>query len=314
MYFAINKNYVSILYVIVAITISWLIISFVLQDEFAFFLSNTISVLKEISDVHGIIHPQLFSDVSNSSRATKTIMVILFSVLFSINLILNDNIQNKNNKIKVFLILLSIFAFLSYIYALGRSDGGHIRQAFGYPSIFIVILILSAIFQYLDKVGFSLKIRFIEYYLLIFIIIFSANKMHFNISNLINYKINFNDYVYAKDKEFLEKNDLEFVLQASKLLKNENCIDLYTYDSPLLYLLKKPSCSRYSFLWSLGSENNQKKFINTLMNTNVIITNGKTDDWGQIPFNLKYPILDKYINDNFTNEINIGVRKIKFKG
>ena len=314
MYFAINKNYVSILYVIVAITISWLIISFVLQDEFAFFLSNTISVLKEISDVHGIIHPQLFSDVSNSSRATKTIMVILFSVLFSINLILNDNIQNKNHKIKVFLILLSIFAFLSYIYALGRSDGGHIRQAFGYPSIFIVILILSAIFQYLDKVGFSLKIRFIEYYLLIFIIIFSANKMHFNISNLINYKINFNDYVYAKDKEFLEKNDLEFVLQASKLLKNENCIDLYTYDSPLLYLLKKPSCSRYSFLWSLGSENNQKKFINTLMNTNVIITNGKTDDWGQIPFNLKYPILDKYINDNFTNEINIGVRKIKFKG
>ena len=137
--------------------------------------------------------------------------------------------------------------------------------------------------------------------------------MHFNFSNLKNYKINFNDYIYAKDKEFLEKSDLEFVLQASKLLKNENCIDLYTYDSPLLYLLKKPSCSRYSFLWSLGSENNQKKFINTLMNTNAIISNGKTDDWGLIPFNLKYPILDKYINDNFTNEINIGSRKIKFK-
>ena len=137
--------------------------------------------------------------------------------------------------------------------------------------------------------------------------------MHFNFSNLKNYKINFNDYIYAKDKEFLEKGDLEFVLQASKLLKNENCIDLYTYDSPLLYLLKKPSCSRYSFLWSLGSENNQKKFVKTLMNTNAIITNGKTDDWGQIPFKLKYPILDKYINDNFTNEINIGSRKIKFK-
>ena len=137
--------------------------------------------------------------------------------------------------------------------------------------------------------------------------------MHFNFSNLKNYKINFNNYIYAKDKEFLEKSDFEFVLQASKLLKNENCIDLYTYDSPLLYLLKKPSCSRYSFLWSLGSENNQKKFVNGLVNTKAIITNGKTDDWGQIPFNLKYPILDKYINDNFTNEINIGSRKIKFK-
>ena len=138
--------------------------------------------------------------------------------------------------------------------------------------------------------------------------------MHFNFSNLKNYKINFNDYIYAKDKEFLEKSDLEFVLQASKLLKNENCIDLYTYDSSLLYLLKKPSCSRYSFLWSLGSENNQKKFVKTLMNTNAIITNGKTDDWGQIPFNIKYPILDEYIKNNFTNEISIGERKIKFKG
>ncbi len=313
LYFVINKNYGSVFYILVIITISWLIMAFILQDEFTFFLSNTKSVLKEISDIHGIIHPQLFSEDSNSSRATKTILVILFSVLFSLNLIIKNDIQKQNSNIKIFLILLSIFAFLSYIYALGRSDGGHIRQAFGYPLLFIVILILSAIFQYLDKVNFSLKIKFIEYYLLIFIIIFSAYKMHFNFSNLKNYKINFNDYIYAKDKEFLEKSDLEFVLQASKILKNENCIDLYTYDSPLLYLLKKPSCSRYSFLWSLGSENNQKKFVNGLVNTKAIITNGKTDDWGQIPFNLKYPILDKYINDNFTNEISIGSRKIKFK-
>ena len=83
------------------------------------------SVLKEISDVHGIIHPQLFSEEPNSSRATKTILVILFSVLFSLNLILKNDIQKENNNIKIFLILLSIFAFLSYIYALGRSDGGH---------------------------------------------------------------------------------------------------------------------------------------------------------------------------------------------
>ena len=313
-YFVINKNFGSILYVLAIITISWIIMAFILQDEFAFFLSNTKSVLKEMSDIHGIIHPQLFSEDSNSSRATKTILVILFSVLFSLNLILKNDIQKQNSNINIFLILLSIFAFVSYIYALGRSDGGHIRQAFGYPLIFLIILILSVIFRSLDKVNLNIKITYIEYYLLIFIIFFSAYKMNFNFSNLKNYKINLNEYIYAKDKEFLEKSDLRFVLQASEFLKNENCIDLYTYDSPLLYLLKKPSCSRYSFLWSLGSENNQKKFVKTLMNTNAIITNGKTDDWGQIPFNIKYPILDEYIKNNFTNEISIGERKIKFKG
>ena len=137
-----------------------------------------------------------------------------------------------------------------------------------------------------------------------------TNKLNF--TNIKNYKLNFTNYINAEDKEFLENSDLEFILTASKILKDENCIDLYTYDSPLLYLLKKPSCSKYSFLWSLGSSNAQNEFINSLMNTNAIITNGKTDSWSQIPFNVKYPILDQYIKKNFTDEIRIGERKIKF--
>lgn len=137
--------------------------------------------------------------------------------------------------------------------------------------------------------------------------------MSFNFLNIKNYKDNFFNYIYAEDKEFLEKDDYDFILQSSKLLENENCIDLYTYDSPLLYLLRKPSCSKYSFLWSLGSEKNQKEFINSLNNSNVVITNGKTDHWGQITFNIKYPVLDEYIKNNFKDEINIGKRKIKFK-
>ncbi len=312
-YFAINMNYKSIFYILVTITTSWLLMAFVLHKEFTFFLFNTLSILNEINDVHGIIHPHLFSDEPNSSRATKTILVILFSILFSINSIFKNEIQNPNSKIKIFLVFLSIFAFLSYIYALGRSDGGHIRQAFGYPLLFLVILILSTIFQYLNKINLNQKIKFIKYYIFIFIIFFSAYKLNFNFSNLTNYKVNLIKYIYAKDKEFLENSDLEFILQTSKIIKNEICVDLYTYDSPLLYLLKKPSCSRFSFLWSLGSENNQKEFISSLTNTNVIITNGKTDSWGQIPFYLKYPILDKYIKENFTDEIIVGKRKIKFK-
>lgn len=312
-YFAINKDYKSIMYTIIIIMISWLIIFSILDDEFVFFKSNTISILSEISDVHGIIHPNLFSDQTNSSRATKTVFVILFSLLFAINISLKNNFKNKDSKINIFLVVLSIFSFLSYIYALGRSDGGHIKQAFGYPSLFLIVLILSIFFKFLNKVYFNKKIKFLKLYVFIFTIILSAYLMNFNFNNLKNYYANFTNYIYSKDKEFLNQVDYNFILESSKILKNENCIDLYTYDSPLLYLLKKPSCSRFSFLWSIGSEKNQKEFIESLKKSNAIITNGKTDHWGQIPFIIKYPILDKYIKENFKHEINIGERKIKFR-
>ena len=77
------------------------------------------------------------------------------------------------------------------------------------------------------------------------------------------------------------------------------CVDLHTYDAALLYLIKKPSCSKFYFLWSLGSEKNQEKLIYDLKDTNVIITNGKTDAWGEIPINIKYQLLDKYISQNY---------------
>ena len=312
-YFAINKDYKSIICTIIIILISWLIIFLILDDEFVFFKSNTISILSEINNIHGIIHPNLFSEQANSSRATKTVFVILFSLLFAINLLLKNNFKNKDSKINIFLVVLSIFSFLSYIYALGRSDGGHIKQAFGYPLLFLIVLILSIFFKFLNKVYFNKKIKFLKLYVFIFTIILSAYLMNFNFNNLKNYYANFTNYIYSKDKEFLNQVDYNFILESSKILKNENCIDLYTYDSPLLYLLKKPSCSRFSFLWSIGSEKNQKEFIESLKKSNAIITNGKTDHWGQIPFIIKYPILDKYIKENFKHEINIGERKIKFR-
>lgn len=312
-YFALNKNFKSLINVTVIIISTWIIIYLILGNEFKYFISNLISIFKEINDVHGVIHPQLFSDDPNASRATKTIFTILFTILFSLNLIFKNETESNDHPFKVFLTLLAVFGFLSYIYALGRSDGGHIRQAFGYPLIFVIILILSKIFFSLNKININLKFKYFNIILSIIIIFISTLIMSFNFLNIKNYKDNFFNYIYAEDKEFLEKDDYDFILQSSKLLENENCIDLYTYDSPLLYLLRKPSCSKYSFLWSLGSEKNQKEFINSLNNSNVVITNGKTDHWGQITFNIKYPVLDEYIKNNFKDEINIGKRKIKFK-
>ena len=55
-----------------------------------------------------------------------------------------------------------------------------------------------------------------------------------------------------------------------------------------MWFLKK-SCTKYYFVNSLGSQNNQKKFIKEIeLKTKYIIINGKTDYWD--PIHKKYPL------------------------
>ena len=83
-----------------------------------------------------------------------------------------------------------------------------------------------------------------------------------------------------------------------------------------MYLLKKQSCSKYYFIWSVGSHYNQKQLINDLKNTKLIISKGPSFDW-DLPTSKKLPLVNNYINQNFyitqkiqdweilkTNEIN----------
>ena len=49
--------------------------------EFYDIVNNTISVLKNQNYIHGIIHPQPFSDMPNSSRATKSLLFIMINLM-----------------------------------------------------------------------------------------------------------------------------------------------------------------------------------------------------------------------------------------
>ena len=43
------------------------------------------NILREMNYIHGIIHPNPLSSEENSSRALKTILIIIFSILVSLN-------------------------------------------------------------------------------------------------------------------------------------------------------------------------------------------------------------------------------------
>ena len=91
-----------------------------------------------MSYIHGLIHPKPFTDELHSARATKTLLAIVLTNIIAIHLIFSDN-KNFSPHLKKFLIFLAIVCACSYLYALGRSDGTHIKNSFGYPLLFISI-------------------------------------------------------------------------------------------------------------------------------------------------------------------------------
>ena len=311
----INKNYKNIAIIILSSIFFWLCFYFFLKEEFSFFLSNTINIMREMSEINGFIHPIPFSDGINASRSTKTILLILISLLISFSFFFNLK-SRLSYRLKISLTSISLVSFLSYVYALGRTDYTHLKQVFGFPLMFLSCYLLfylfyfihqKYIFNYYDNKKFSTLI--VSLILLFFI--------NFNIdySKIIHFKSRFVEYIELKDSNFLSKTDNYFVRQTSSLIKDEKCIQLYTNDAALLYLLKKPNCTKYYFVWIIGSKKNQIDLIQKLNSTNFIIKNGTLDQhmvlhkWG-IPLNVKYPLLSEYIYRNFKNELTIGSRKI----
>ena len=311
----INKNYKNIAIIILSSIFFWLCFYFFLKEEFSFFLSNTINIMREMSEINGFIHPIPFSDGINASRSTKTILLILISLIISFSFFFNLK-SRLSYRLKISLTSISLVSFLSYVYALGRTDYTHLKQVFGFPLMFLSCYLLFYLFyfihqkyilNYYDNKKFSTLI--VSLILLFFI--------NFNIdySKIIHFKGRFVEYIELKDSNFLSKTDNYFVRQTSSLIKDEKCIQLYTNDAALLYLLKKPNCTKYYFVWIIGSKKNQIDLIQKLNSTNFIIKNGTLDQhmvlhkWG-IPLNVKYPLLSEYIYRNFKNELTIGSRKI----
>jgi len=88
----INKSYKNIITIILSAIFFWLFFYFFLKEEFIFFITNTIGILKEMTKINGLIHPIPFSDDPNASRSTKTILSIVISLLISFSFSLKKKV------------------------------------------------------------------------------------------------------------------------------------------------------------------------------------------------------------------------------
>lgn len=284
-----SKNFYIFFKFIIFLTIFWSAFYAVNPNEFLFFLSNTKSVISDMSNVLGIIHPIPFSDDSNSSRAVKTLILIIICLTYSLNLIFKNE-NNNFHSFNKFLFYLAIICVLNYVHALGRSDGPHIKSGIGMPLIFFSFVILDF---YLKKFNKDLLI-------IIFICLSGAYLMYkINIGNVLHFKERFKSFVFLNDEFYLDNELMKRLTKLKQLNINTDCVDLFTYDAAILYLIRKPSCTKFYYSYSLGSIKNQNKFINEL-NINydsIIITNGLLDYWD--PIEKKYKFVYSFIKKNY---------------
>ena len=306
-----NKKYKQLFALSLSIVFFWILFFLFFSYEFSFFLSNTLSIIKEHSYVNGIIHPLPFTDEKNSARATKNLLAIIFSLIISLSLFFKND-EKYSYKLKIILFSVSIFCFLSYVYALGRSDGPHIKQAFAFPALFFVFYFLFNFIYFISKskINFFKDNKILFLILPIMIVFFYLMNIEFKKIN--NFKIRFKNYISLSDNNFLSEEDNLFVNTVSKIVQKEKCIQLFTNDAALLYLLKKPSCTKYYFVYSIGSIKNQKNMINEMKNTNLVILKGKTDNW-TATLEAKYPLIYDYINRNYIDYKKVGGRLLKIK-
>jgi hypothetical protein len=303
LFLLINCKYKHLSYLVCSVLFCWVLTYFLLGDEFNHFWLNSLYIISEINYVQGIIHPTPFSDQFGASRATKTIVIILLSLITSFYLFSKkENFFSINLKVTLF--FFSILGFFGYFYALARTDVIHVRESFGFPIMFVAIFILFFCFKYLsDKQFVKLNYRISTFTIIIFLILAVPFFMiDINLKKILNFDKRLTNYLYAEDELFLNNNDKEFIREASKYLEDVECFQNFTNDVALNYLLRKHNCSKHYIVYALGSKKTQNELINNLKNIDVVIA--YTDkirkaDWHHLEPNYKLWIVKEYINKNY---------------
>ena len=296
-YFALTKQFQKINILALSILVNWILFYLIVGDEFYHFLDNTISIYKEMNYVHGIIHPTPFSDDPNSYRATKTLISIVICLLISLGLFFRFS-KKFPTSFKIFLFFLAVISFGSYAYVLGRSDGPHIKHIFGYPVIFFSIYFSYLLIYEFKKKRFNISKYHNNFFLFVIVIFFSFYNLEINFGPIKNYKERFNTYIYLKDSYFLNKQELIFIKKTKQLVKNYDCIQLFTNDAAFVYLLKKKNCTKFYFVWSATPVNKQRELLKNLDKNKIIIANGPKDSW-DLPLSKKLFLVKGFINQNY---------------
>ena len=325
----IKKDFNKTSWIVLGLTLGWfLFYKTIGSEEFKSFIFNTKEVYLSLDWIHGIIHPEPFSSDQHSTRATKILMILILGGLLTINLNF-FKYKNLSNETKILLIFLLLISIISYRTALGRSDGPHIAGAIGIPLFSISIIAINLFFnfilenkKYIKKIKNLKNIKYTASIIFTLSVIFIFLIANINLKNIVSFKSRVQNYVHANDNSFLTKEQILLVKKYSNLISTDKCVQIFTYDAALPYLVRKPTCNKYYFIWSVGTKKNQNLFIDSLINNkpNFMLLNIESNDSlnpqipGFYPPSISLPLIHNFIENNYDlheNFLNWSIYKIK---
>ena len=250
----------------------------------------------------------------HGSRATKVIIFQLISAIIVISTVLIKNNHFKLNE-KLFFMFFYLYCFIAFKNALGRSDGFHIMASSDWQlfiiSFFIIHLIIF-LYKKQDFIKFNIKIS----YFLSILLICSIALFNMKSENIINFKSRFAGSISAPDIGYLAQDRGNIISLLKKELKYEKCIQNFTEDLVVPYLIKKPTCTKYFSSWLASGFNIEKDYIEQLRSKKVkyVLYSSPMFRVDDINTGTRLKYVNKFILNNYVDVFNIsGYRLLKLK-
>ena len=128
--------------------------------------------------------------------------------------------------------------------------------------------------------------------------LFFFHHNYLNFLNIFNPAKNFQVITKINDKIFLENDYFKFIKIYENLVKDEVCVQQFTDDNAIPYLVSKPTCTKYYVNAHIIQNWTEDNFIEELINfsPNYIVYSSKIN-WFKDRNNA--PNADKFIIDNY---------------
>jgi len=312
-YFFYRLDYNKIFSILIGF-ISGLIFIYILlpTTEIVAFYENTKMFIFSIDYLDGLIYPTPF--FSKDARATRALMLIIITGILVIIFNLDKTLKPKK-EIKVFLAFIFILNVLFFKSAMMRSDSAHIKTS----SSFLVFLFAAIVLYFAtiflinllnDNKFFKKNLTLIKKnYLIIPLLIILTNFVVISINSIWTHQ-NTRDSIFSFSdiKKFLEHDDnfylsddyLEMINYYKNLTREDKCVQIFTNEAAVPYLLKKPTCTKFYLMFISPTIENQKLFIKQLKNTKpkFILFHSEIDPYQDT--HVSMPMVLDYINSKYS--------------
>ena len=306
-FFIIRKDFKNSFLIFLGVFLSWIFFySFLSSEEFQQFFVNTSAISSMIEVIGGFKYPDPF--FSGDTRATKALIFFVIAGVFVINSTFLKKTTFSNN-FKIFLIILFLVSLISFKYALGNSYSGHIQLA---SSPVILILYTGGLYYFFNfcrfvkgKKNFNKFLSYYKSYFLFIGIIFLIIYFNlFAIDNLLKFKNRISNIIFYKDEFFLKSHFSDYkdlVKYYKKIHQENNCIQIFTDETAIPYLMRKKSCTKYYVMVTASPKKIQEDFIVSLKTTKpkIILYKSELFEWIENPVSKRLHLVNKFLNENY---------------